>query len=238
MRAVILAGGLGTRLRPFTTSFPKPLMPLGEHPVLEILLRRLKVHGVEEVTLLTGHLAYLIESYFADGSGLGMAIDYVREDEPLGTAGPMRQLRGRITEDFLVMNGDLLTDVDFGALMRWHEQTGASATVSMYRREERLELGVLKVDAAGNVTGYDEKPTLSLDISMGLYALSPDVLERIPAGRYDMPQLIVDLLSDGRRVVGWPHSGLWFDIGRADDYASANEAFTRDPGAFLPDLTR
>jgi NDP-sugar pyrophosphorylase family protein len=231
---VILAGGRGTRLKPFTTNFPKPLVPVGDQPILEILLRQLKAHGVDEVTLLTGHLAYLLESYFTDGSALGLRIEYHREDAPLGTAGPLRGLAGKVSGDFFVMNGDLLTDVDFSALMARHRQAGAAVTVSTYHRAERIQLGVLNVDDSGDVIGYDEKPILHLDISMGAYAMSPEVLDRIPEGYYDMPQLIIDLLADGRRVASRRHDGFWLDIGRPDDYARANELFLENPSAFLP----
>lgn len=234
MRAVVLAGGQGTRLRPFTTNFPKPLVPVGDLPILEILLRQLRAAGVHAVTLLTGHLAYLLESYFADGAALGLRIDYLRESAPLGTAGPLRALAGRLDGDFFVMNGDLLTDVDFAALMRHHSDAGAAVTVSTYHRAEQLQLGVLKLDGSGDVIGYEEKPTLHLDVSMGAYVMSPAVLDRIPAGYYDMPQLVVDLIADGQRVAGRPHPGFWLDIGRVDDYARANEMFAEDPGRFLP----
>jgi len=235
MRAVILAGGKGTRLRPFTTNFPKPLVPVGDVPILEILLRQLKAAGVDEVTLLTGHLAYLLESYFTDGSALGLRIDYLKESVPLGTAGPLRVLAGRIDGDFFVMNGDLLTDVDFVALMHYHRESGAAVTVSTYHRAEQIQLGVLELDGSGDVVGYQEKPTLHLDISMGAYAMSAAVLDRIPDRFYDMPQLIVDLIADGQRVAGRPHPGFWLDIGRVDDYAKANEMFAENPGRFLPD---
>jgi NDP-mannose synthase len=235
MKAVILAGGRGTRLRPYTTSFPKPLMPIGEHPVLEILLRQLKRHGVTEVTVLTGHLAYLIEAYFGDGAELGLKLEFIREDAPLGTAGPLRALRSAIAGDFMVMNGDLLTDVDFGALVDQHRASGADVTISTCRRPERLELGVLTIADGGRVTGYDEKPTLELDVSMGLYAMSANVLDRIPEGHYDMPDLIRDLIADGRQVSSRRHDGFWLDIGRPDDFARANDAFAERPGDFLPD---
>ena len=225
MRAVVLAGGRGRRLRPFTTSFPKPLMPVGDVPILEILLRQLKSHGVDHVTVLTGHLAYLIEGYFADGSGLGLAIDYLHEEEPLGTAGPLRQLRGKISDDFFVLNGDLLTDLDFATLMQRHQESGATATVSTFTRTERIELGVLAIDPAGLVLGYEEKPTLTYEVSMGVYAMSPAVLERVPPGYYDMPTLVLDLLAAGHRVVSHRHTGRWLDIGRGDDYDEAYRIF-------------
>ena len=230
-----MAGGRGTRLRPFTANFPKPLMPIGDIPILEILLRQLRRHGVAEVTVMAGHLAYLIEGYFGDGASLGLTISYVRESEPLGTAGPLRQLRGRFTEDLFVMNGDLLTDLDFTALMARHREAAGVATIGVYRQNEQLELGVLNVDESGNVTGYDEKPTLHLTVSMGAYAMSHQVFERIPTGHYDMPQLIVDLLNARQRVIAHHHDGLWFDIGRVADYERANDLFIQSPASFLPE---
>jgi NDP-sugar pyrophosphorylase family protein len=234
MRAVILAGGKGTRLRPFTTSFPKPLMPIGDTPILEILLRQLQASGVREITMLTGHLAYLIEGYFKDGAGLRLSIEYLRENEPLGTAGPLRQLAGQFSDDFFVLNGDLLTDLDFAGLMHHHRATGAAATVSTYARAEKIELGVLKLDDDGAVVGYDEKPTLRYDVSMGVYAMSPKVLDQIPPGHFDMPQLVLTLLGADQRVVSHRHEGLWLDIGRGDDYDEANRLFAEDPSVFLP----
>ena len=234
MRAIVLAGGKGTRLRPFTTSFPKPLVPVGDVPILEILLRQLKAHGVTHVTVLTGHLAYLIEGYFGDGSSLGLSIDYLHEDEPLGTAGPLRQLAGTITSDFFVLNGDLLTDLDFATLMRRHRESGAAATVSTFARAEKIELGVLHIGPTGDVVGYEEKPTLSYHVSMGVYAMAPRVLDRVPPGYYDMPTLVTDLLAEGERVASHRHNGRWLDIGRGDDYDEANRLFADDPGIFLP----
>lgn len=233
MKAVVLAGGKGTRLRPFTTSFPKPLMPVGDLPILEILLRQLRSYGVTEVTLLTGHLAYLLEGYFTDGAALGLRVDYLREEQPLGTAGPLRQLAGKLDDDFLVMNGDLLTDLDFGALMSGHRSGGADVTVCTYAREEKIELGVLRIDG-GDVVGYEEKPTLRLDVSMGVYAMRPAALERIPTGYYDMPNLILDTLAAGSRVRSHRHDGLWLDIGRPDDYGRANQLVAERPEALLP----
>ena len=234
MRALVLAGGRGTRLRPFTTSFPKPLMPIGDVPILEILLRQLQAHGVHHVTVLTGHLAYLIEGYFTDGASLGLTIDYLHEEEPLGTAGPLRALRGTLSDDFFVLNGDLLTDLDFATLMQRHRESGATATVSTFTRTEKIELGVLDIDPSGLVLGYEEKPTLTYEVSMGVYAMSPAILDRVPAGYYDMPTLVLDLLAAGEKVVSHRHTGRWLDIGRGDDYDEANRLYAGDPGIFLP----
>ena len=209
-------------------------MPIGDVPILEILLRQLAAHGVRDVTVLSGHLAYMIEGYVGDGASMGLRVDYVHESAPLGTAGPLRQLRGRFDDDFLVMNGDLLTDVDFGALMDRHRAAGAIATVGVYRRDERIELGVLKLGDEDDVVGYDEKPVLHFDVSMGLYGMSPSILELIPDHAYDMPTLIVDALGAGHRVTGYRHAGFWLDIGRPDDYEEASRRFELDPSAFLP----
>ena len=235
MRAVILAGGRGTRLRPFTTIFPKPLIPVGDMPILEIVLRQLKRHGVDAVTMLTGHLAYLLEGYFGDGRKLGMSIDYVRESEPLGTAGPLRQLAGQMDDDFFVLNGDLLADLDFSALMRRHIEAGCEVTVGTVSHAEKIELGVLHISEQDHVIDYEEKPTLHYDVSMGIYAMSPRVLGRIPDRYCDMPTLILDLLSAGEPVASWRHHGHWLDIGRSDDYDVANELFRQFQDKILPD---
>jgi len=209
-------------------------MPVGDIPILEILLRQLRAHEVTDVTLMTGHLAYLLEGYFEDGHRLGLKIQYLREEEPLGTAGPLRRLAGTLVDDFFVMNGDLLTDLDFSALMAHHRGSGALVTISTYLRAEKIDLGVLSVTDSGDVVGYDEKPTLDLTISMGAYAMSPRALAEIPSGPYDMPQLILDLLAKSRGVTSRRHQGFWLDIGRIDDYRLANERFAENPSAFLP----
>ena len=179
-------------------------------------------------------MAYLIEGYFTDGSSLGLSIDYLHEDQPLGTAGPLRQLAGTISDDFFVVNGDLLTDLDFATLMRHHRESGATVTVSTFARTQKIDLGVLHIGPTGDVVGYEEKPTLNYDVSMGVYAMSPSVLDRVPVGYYDMPTLVLDLLAGGQRVVSYRHRGRWLDIGRGDDYDEANRLIADDPGIFFP----
>jgi NDP-mannose synthase len=235
VKAVILAGGRGTRLRPFTTIFPKPLVPIGDMPILEIVLRQLRRHGVNDVTILTGHLAYLLEGYFGDGAKLGLSIDYVRETAPLGTAGPLRQLVGRVHDDFFVMNGDLLADLDYSALMKRHIEAGCEVTVGTFEYREKIELGVLQISDQEHVVDYEEKPTLHYDVSMGVYAMSPRILTRIPDRYCDMPALILDLLSAGQPVASWRHDGHWLDIGRSDEYDRANELFRTFQDTILPD---
>jgi len=220
MRAVILAGGKGTRLAPYTTVLPKPLMPVGDMPILELLVRSLARAGITQVTLAVGHLASLIQAYFGDGSAFGVSITYSAETEPLGTAGPLRLVED-LDEPFLVMNGDLLTDLEFGAFVRSHTDSGAPATVGVYRRDVTIDLGVVETDDANRIVAYTEKPTHRFLVSMGVYVLDPSVLGRIPAGRFDLPDLVAALLADDRPVNSYKHDGYWLDIGRPDDYERA-----------------
>lgn len=225
MRAVILAGGLGSRLAPYSTQLPKPLMPIGGMPILEILIRQLRRSGIEQVTLAVGHMASLVMAYFNTGETLGVSIDYSHESEPLGTAAPLRLVRG-LDETFLVLNGDLLTDVDLPRMIGFHRQRGAEATVGVYARETLIDLGVVETDESDRVTGYVEKPIHRHLVSMGLYVFEPSVLKNLPAqGRFDLPDLITSLLADQRLVVGCKHTGYWCDIGRPEDYERAQDEF-------------
>jgi len=234
-RAVILAGGKGTRLAPYTTVFPKPLMPLGETPILEVVLRQLAGHGFGRATLAVGHLAELIEAFFGDGSKYGIALDYSREEEPLGTAGPLALIDG-LTEPFLVMNGDVLTTLDYGAFLAEHGASGAAASVATKVRTTRIDFGIVETDADGDITGYIEKPEHEYRVSMGVYAFSPAALAHIErGGRLDFPDLILRLLAAGERVRSVPFDGYWLDIGRHDDFARAQEEFQAMRAEFLPE---
>ncbi len=225
MRAVILAGGRGSRLAPYTTVLPKPLMPIGDMPVLELLIRRLRQHGIRSVTLAVGYLAYLLRAYFGNGELTGVPIDYSQEEEPLGTAGPLAQIRG-LEETFLTMNGDLLTDLDFRTMVEFHRRRGAVATIGLYRRDVQIDLGVVETDASDRVTRYIEKPLYHYRVSMGAYVFEPRVLRYIPqASRLDLPDLIRALVQAGEPVVGFEHSGYWLDIGLPEDYRRAQEDF-------------
>ena len=235
MRAVILAGGRGTRLAPYTTVLPKPLMPIGDMPILELLIRCLKRYGVQRVTLAVGHLAALIMAYFNNGDGLGIPIDYSIEQEPLGTAGPLAVVEG-LDQTFLAMNGDLLTDLDFDAMIAFHRRHEAVATIGLYQRDVKIDLGVIETNAAQFVTAYIEKPVFHYQVSMGVYVLEPDVLKYIPTGqRFDLPDLIRALTGAGERVVGYTHSGYWLDIGRPDDYQRAQDDFPNIRSRLLGD---
>lgn len=235
MRAVILAGGKGQRLHPYTAVFPKPLMPVGDVPILEVVVRQLRRAGFDHLTMAVGHLAELLMSFFGDGSRFGLRIDYSREDAPLGTAGPLRLIPD-LPARFLVMNGDLLTTLDYARLMEAHARSGAMATIAGRRREVAVDLGVLHADADGRLVRYDEKPRLSYDVSMGVYVFEHAVLDFLPAaGPFDFPDLVQALLAAGRAVFVHRSEDLWLDIGRPEDYAQAAELFHARRAEFLPD---
>lgn len=234
MRAVILAGGRGTRLHPFTVNFPKPLMPLGDVPVIEVLISRLIDHGVTDITISLGHLAELVKAYFQHRRQLVERIDlsFVEEDVPTGTAGSLSLVPG-LDETFLAMNGDLLTDLDFNLLLDFHRESGAILTIASHTRRVKIDLGVLELDSEQRVTGYLEKPESTHQVSMGIYVYEPAVLRHIEAGRYlDFPDLVLRLIARGEKVSAYQTDCLWLDIGRPDDYARAQEIYaSRENGA-------
>jgi NDP-sugar pyrophosphorylase family protein len=229
MRAVVLAGGKGTRLRPYTTVFPKPMVPVGDHPILEIILRKLAREGITRVTLSVGYLSELIRAYFASPRpGLGaLALDYVDEVTPTGTAGAQRLVEG-LDETFVMMNGDVLTSLPLDRLIAHHRDQRAALTIATHAKDVKVDLGVLETDSAHRVTAYIEKPTLRYRVSMGVYVLEPEVLRCVPPGRhFDFPDLVHALLAAGERVVSYPSDDLWLDIGRHDDYEEAQELLER-----------
>jgi NDP-mannose synthase len=235
LHAVILAGGKGTRLRPFTITLPKPLVPIGdESSVLEIVIRQLAHQGFESATLAIGHFGELIEAYVGDGARWGMAIDYAREEEPLGTMGPVVQVADRLPEHFLVLNGDTLAEMDYAALVETHAASGAPITVATARREARIEFGVLDVED-GRVTGFREKPAIGYTVAIGAYALSRSALLRYPAGApLGLDQLMRDLLDRGDHPASFDFTGFWLDIGRPEDYDRANVEFEEIRARLLP----
>ncbi len=233
MRAVILAGGKGTRLAPYTTVLPKPLMPIGEMPILEIVMRQLSYYGIQHITLAVGYLAELLMAYCGDGSKFGVKLDYSREEQPLGTAGPISLIQN-LNETFLVMNGDLLTTIDYGAMWKYHKERGAIATLASYKREVKIDLGVIESED-GWVKDYIEKPTYRYAVSTGIYIFEPDVLEFMEHGqRLDLPGLVLRLMHASKKVNIYNFNGYWLDIGRHDDYESAIEEFSAHRNEFLP----
>jgi NDP-sugar pyrophosphorylase family protein len=236
MKAVILAGGKGTRLAPYTKILPKPLMPIGDMPVLEVIIRQLKNQGVDEIILTVGHLAELLKAFFNNGSNLGIKINYSYEESPLGTAGPLALLSG-LDDTFIVMNGDVLTDLRVSDLVNFHKEQGALATIAMHERRVKIDLGVILCNGGARVAGYIEKPTYDYSVSMGVYVFEPKVLSYIEKGRYlDFPNLVHKLLGEGELVVGYPFDGYWQDLGRPDDYEQASIDFNTNREKFLPEF--
>ena len=226
MKAVILAGGKGTRLAPYTKVLPKPLMPIGDMPILEILLIQMKRAGVKQVFLTVGHLAELLQSFFQDGKRLGLEILYSVEETPLGTAGPLSLLKDNLTDTFLVANGDVLTTLNLRQLVDAHRASGAAATIAAHARQVKIDFGVLQLNEANELTGYIEKPAYNFSVSMGLYVFEPRVLEYIPYNQYlDFPDLVLSLIQHEERVVAYPFTGYWQDLGRVDDYEQAVQDF-------------
>ena len=235
---MILAGGEGTRLRPYTVVLPKPLMPIGDRPVLDIVIRQLKAHGFERITMATGYLGELIEAFLRDGSQYGVPIDYHLEREPLGTVGALALIDGLADQDILVMNGDVLTDIDYGKLLEHHREQGAAATIATKLRHVQISLGVLRLEDEGDptrVTGYDEKPTIDFTASMGVYCFAPRALTHIqPGERLDFPDLILRLIAAGETVREWTSDDYWLDIGRHDDYEQAQDEFEAVRDRLIP----
>lgn len=215
------------RLAPLTEVIPKPLVPIGGMPVLEIVIRQLKANGFHRITLAVGYLSELIKAYFQDGSRWGVKIDYSYEAEPLGTAGPL-SLIGGLAETFLVMNADILTDVDYNYLIRYHREQGGVATIGAFERQVRIDLGVIVADGHSRIKNYIEKPTRSYLVSMGIYVFEPKVLEFLSEKSYmDFPDLVKRLLKADLPVCFYPFSGYWLDIGRHEDYNKATEEFEK-----------
>jgi NDP-sugar pyrophosphorylase family protein len=224
-RAVILAGGKGTRLLPYTVTLPKPLVPIGDLPIMEIVIRQLASGGFGRITLAVNHQAELIRAYFGDGAKWGVRIDYSLETMPLGTMGPLRNIPD-LPDDFLVMNGDVLTDLDFGALLDQHVRDRALFTIAAARREQPIDFGVLEVDDSDRLTGFHEKPRIPYLVSMGVYCVSARVTPWIPAGTpYGFDQLMLALVAAGEHVKVRPYDGFWLDIGRPADYQAAVDAW-------------
>lgn len=223
MKAVIQAGGKGTRLRPYTMILPKPLMPVGARPVLEILLKWLRRNGTHEAYITTGYLGHLIRSVCGDGRQWGLRIHYTEETEPLGTIGPLGLLRDELDESFLVINGDVLTDLNLTAFAALHRRGGCALTIATARRTTQMDFGIIE-DVDGKVAGFREKPNVTNLVSMGIYCMNPDVLDHVPNGvPFGFDDLVLRLLERGLPVGTFLHGGLWLDVGRVEDFQRAQE---------------
>ena len=232
-RAVILAGGRGTRLRPYTVVLPKPLMPIGDYPILEVIVRQLAEQGFDRITMAVNHQANLIQAFFGDGARWGLAIDYSLESQPLSTVAPLA-LVPDLPEQFLLMNGDVLTDLRFDEFLDRHAASGRLFSIAAARRTEVTEYGVLHADETGLLRGFEEKPVNSYLVSMGVYGFTRALLAEVPRGRkYGFDDLMRDMLARGQAVRVAEHGGYWLDIGRPDDYSRAIDEFEANRERFL-----
>lgn len=234
MKAVILAGGKGTRLAPYTTVFPKPMMPIADRPILDVVLKQLKYYGFTDIIISVGYLAELLKAYFQNGNApKGMKLTFIEEEHPLGTAGSL-SLVPNLNETFLMMNGDVLTTLDYGKFANFHRENGAMVTICMHKRHVKIDFGVMNVNEKTELIGYDEKPTLHYLVSMGVYVFEPKVLGYIkPNEKLDFPDLVKILLKQGKKVQGYPCEDYWLDIGRHDDYAKATKDFEAMKDQFI-----
>jgi NDP-sugar pyrophosphorylase family protein len=233
-RAVILAGGIGSRLRPYTVVLPKPLMPIGEYPILEVVLRQLIKNNFDHITIAVNHQADLIKAFFQNGSKWNIKIDYSMEDKPLSTMGPLKLIED-LPENFLVMNGDVLTDLDYAQLYTDHVHNNQLFTVSAFQREEKIDYGVLGIDSNNLLQNFQEKPVYSFTVSMGIYIINKKVLDIIPHNQpYGFDNLMHDMLQKKQPVNVTIYKGYWLDIGRADDYHQAIDTFAKLKDKFLP----
>lgn len=236
MKAVVLAGGKGTRLHPYTAVMPKPLMPLGNMPVLELLLRQLAAAGVRDVILAVNHLHHLIRAFCGDGSAFGVRIHYCLEEEPLGTAGPLALVLDQLDDDFIVANGDLLTNFDISSMVISHRSGDNRASMAVFERKIPIEFGLIETDDQMRMSAYREKPVMTHLVSMGLYVLSRSAVEPhlTTCGRLDMPDLMQAIARSGSAVNCIRQDCIWLDIGHPADYAQAQQMFEEQRSLFLP----
>lgn len=232
-RAIILAGGKGTRLRPYTIALPKPLMPIGDYPILEVIIMQLAQNGFNRITMAVNHQANLIQAFFGDGSKWNIKIDYSLEDKPLSTMAPLRLIKD-LPDNFLVMNGDILTDLNYNDFYESHVKNNNIFTISSYQREVKSEFGVLELDSTNTLIGFREKPIQKYDVSMGIYSVSKKALTYIPENTfYGFDHLMIDLINDKKEPKVKRFDGYWLDIGRIDDYEIAIDVFEKDKKRFL-----
>jgi len=230
-RAVILAGGKGTRLKPYTAVFPKPLVPVGDVPILEVIIRQLAANGFTHITIALNHLAEIIKAFFGDGSKWGVQVDYSLEDKPLNTMGPLK-LIADLPDNFLVMNGDVLTDLNYAVLYDEHVAQGSLFTISAYDRQQKVDFGVLDIGDDEKLAGFREKPIHEYSVSMGVYILSRKVLDVIPDDTpYGFDELMLELIKRKTPAAVKVFDGYWLDIGRPEDYETASEEASR----FIPE---
>jgi NDP-sugar pyrophosphorylase family protein len=223
MKAVIQAGGQGTRLRPFTLVLPKPLMPVGDLPVIEMLLKWLRRNDIDQAFITTGHLGHLLRAVCGDGRQWGMNIVYSEEPEPLGTVGALHLIAEHLDQTFLMLNGDLVTDLDLRAFGAHHRNHGGPLTVAVTEKIVKVDLGVIQ-SSNGRIHSFEEKPALKFKVSMGVYCMEPSILKLIPKGvPFGFDNLMHAMLARDLPVHTYEHNGMWMDIGRPEDFRRAQE---------------
>jgi NDP-sugar pyrophosphorylase family protein len=226
MKAVILAGGLGTRLRPFTEVIPKPLLPLGEKSLMEIQIVALRTCGFDEIYIATNYMAEFVEAFFGNGSRFGVRLQFSRETKPLGTCGPITLLKSELTEPFILMNGDILTKLDFRAFWQWAIKRDSLLTVATKLITTPFRFGNVKVDEADNIVGIQEKPDFMLEVLAGIYCMKPGIFDLIPENQYfGIDTLLQDMVSTGKPASRYLIHDYWIDIGQVDDYSEARNAY-------------
>lgn len=235
MKALILVGGKGTRLKPYTTSIPKPLLPVGDRPILEIILFQLKVAGITDITLAVGHMSQLFESFFQDGKKYGLNISYSFEDKPLGTAGAVASVIDNLGKDFIVMNGDLLTSLDYKKLIKYHLRNKSSATIATFKREVKMDFGVIEMEKDGKLKSLVEKPSFFYNFGMGINLLNAESVKSLLKKNVylDMPDLMLKLKDQGKSVFCFTEDCFWLDMGRPEDFEKATEVFEARKNEFI-----
>lgn len=230
-----MAGGKGTRLHPYSALLPKPLMPLGDMPILELLLRQMQQAGITDVLIAVNHLRHLIEAFFGDGRQFGLNIRYFNEPKPLGTAGALGGMMDELDETFIVSNGDLLTSMNLCEMARQHCATEADASIGVFQRENKIDFGLIEFDAEKRLCAYREKPTSLYYVSMGVYVLRREAVRPFiePNEYFDMPSLLLAMRAADHDVRCFHDGGMWLDIGRPDDFALAQEMFAKHRELFL-----
>ncbi|AQR96987.1 nucleotidyltransferase family protein [Clostridium saccharoperbutylacetonicum] len=232
-RAIILAGGKGTRLRPYTVVLPKPLMPICEYPILEIIVRQLAFYGFNHITMAVNHQADIIKAYFGNGERWNVKIDYSLEKIPLSTVAPLKYIED-LPNNFLLMNGDILTDLNYDLFYKYHVDNNSLFTISSYTREQRSEYGVLDLNNENELVGFREKPITKYNVSMGIYMVNKEILKYIPSDTaYGFDNLMYDLLEYSKKVYVKKFEGYWLDIGRPDDYMQAIDEYDNMKEKFL-----
>ena len=234
-RAIILAGGKGTRLRPYTKVYPKPMMPIGKFIILEIVIKQLKFYGFKHITISVGHQANLIKAFFGNGSKYKISIDYSLEKKPLGTMGPLKIIKD-LPQNFLVLNGDVLTDLNFDKFYNYHIKKKNLFSISSYLRNEIIDYGLLETNKKDSLVKFLEKPKRNFNVSMGIYMLNKDVLKYIPNKKFfGFDNLMIKLLKLKKKIKVKKHTGYWQDIGRPSDYLLATEEFKKMKKKLLHD---